>query len=138
MGKRNHAHHRSFFTAGEREGLKNRYGTVAARLGEDSQVKFDACGLCLSRLRDPVATPSGYLFCRGCILSYLIAQKEVLAEKRKEYEAVLARRKETEDLSKAAGEAATVQRFVAAQDGLAQGHAAAGGGHAESEARRKE
>lgn len=57
------------------------------RLGEDSQRKFDQCGLCLQRLTDPIGTPSGYLFCRGCLLENLLAQKDALAEQKQRYDA---------------------------------------------------
>lgn len=139
MGKRSHAHTRAFFTQGEREGLRNRYGSVRERLGEDSQARLDSCGLCLSRLRDPVASPAGQLYCKACIFSNLLAQKEALAVQRKQYEAEAARRKEAADLAAAGSQAAAVAAFVESESRLAGAASSiAGAGHAESEARRRE
>lgn len=65
-----------YFTSHERELSKHK--TQKVRLGEDTQRKFDQCNLCLQLLKDPVATPAGFLYCRECILRYLSEQKKAL------------------------------------------------------------
>ena len=81
-----------FFTAGERAKAAVVWGTQRRRLGQDSQRAFDSCNLCLSPLAtDCVAAPSGALYCRECIYTNLLAQREALNEAKAAYEADQAR-----------------------------------------------
>lgn len=83
------AHLRGFFTPGERAKLKG-VGTQSARLTSDSQRQLDMCCLCLAPLLHPVATPSGALYCKECILQYMVAQRAAAAEAAVVYEAAVA------------------------------------------------
>lgn len=56
------------------------------RLGADSQRQFDQCGICLGRLIQPCAAPSGFLYCKECIIRNLLQQKSVIAEQRAAFE----------------------------------------------------
>jgi len=47
------------------------YGTKKQRLGNESMRRFDACALCLSRAREPVACKEGHLFCKECVYTDL-------------------------------------------------------------------
>lgn len=86
MGKHSvSANTRQFFTSGERAKAAREHGSEAARLGEASQRTFDMCGLCLARPKDPVASPSGFLFCRECILASLLSQRAALDSARVAY-----------------------------------------------------
>jgi hypothetical protein len=57
------------FTYSERQKLKNEYGTLARRVGKDSQKEVDSCSLCLHPVRDPLAwfgrLPTGDLIAAG-------------------------------------------------------------------------
>lgn len=88
MGKHSRqANTREYFTSGERAKAKKEYGTQVSRLGAESQRKFDMCNLCMDRLaKDCVATPSGFLYCRECILKHLVASKEAIDAHRAAYE----------------------------------------------------
>jgi len=66
------------------------YGSTSARLGADSQRKFDQCNVCLGRLIDPVASPDGWLYCRECIVKNLLQQKLSLEEQKRAHQAELA------------------------------------------------
>lgn len=81
---------REFFTSGERARASGSYGTRVQRLGADSQRRFGDCSLCLAVAIDPVASPSGSVYCRECILKNLLAQKQALVEQKKDYEEHLA------------------------------------------------
>ena len=52
------------------------YGTQQRRVGLDAQKPFDHCELCLHVADQPVVCHKGHVFCRGCILESLAAQKE--------------------------------------------------------------
>uniref|UniRef100_A0A7S2UPF1 Nitric oxide synthase-interacting protein zinc-finger domain-containing protein n=1 Tax=Attheya septentrionalis TaxID=420275 RepID=A0A7S2UPF1_9STRA len=63
-------------TAHERKKLLGAYGTTTARLGTDSQQKFGYCCLGLQPAADPVATPSGHIYNREAIVSYLLTKTQ--------------------------------------------------------------
>ena len=74
------AHERKKYTKGA-------YGTVSARLGQDSQYSLGNCGLSLYPARDrPVATPSGYIYERSAMLEYLLSKTQDLKKQQQEYE----------------------------------------------------
>ncbi|CAM9161086.1 unnamed protein product [Chrysoparadoxa australica] len=73
------------FTRNERE--KAGYGTAKVRLGKDSQLPFGYCALCLQNSKDAMATPSGHVYCRECILAYLLAKKQDLRRQQEAYDA---------------------------------------------------
>ena len=52
------------FTHNEKKKLKNVYGTLTQRLGQESMRKFNACVLCLQTARQPQLCPDGHLYCR--------------------------------------------------------------------------
>ncbi|WVQ80533.1 hypothetical protein IAT38_002638 [Cryptococcus sp. DSM 104549] len=57
---------------------------AARRIGHDSMKPLDSCYLCLSRVSDPVACPSGHIYCRECCVANLISQKAEIAAKERE------------------------------------------------------
>ncbi|WWC88758.1 uncharacterized protein L201_003671 [Kwoniella dendrophila CBS 6074] len=59
---------------------------AAKRLGRDSFKPLDACYLCLSKVKDPVACTSGHIYCRECCLTDLISQKAGIEAKKREME----------------------------------------------------
>ena len=65
------------------------YGTNASRLSADSQGKFGDCCLGLMPAQDPVATPSGHIYSREAIVSYLLTKTQELKEARHRYDAQL-------------------------------------------------
>lgn len=63
------------------------FGTNKARIGKDSQKRFDQCELCLNRVPDgsgpmwskssaPVVCKEGHIFCRECIIENMMKQKK--------------------------------------------------------------
>lgn len=81
----------AFFTAEERRKLG--YGTQRQRLGRDSFRKPDACYICLQTARDPVVcADGGHLFCRECILAFILEQRQKLVAQRKAAEEGVAKR----------------------------------------------
>lgn len=146
MGKHSkQAHTQGYFTSGERvchlyfvvasfmewrapravpplqAKLIGKVGTLRQRLGEESQRRFDQCNLCLQRLSDPVATPSGYLFCRACIFESLVSQKQALDAQRAAYNAEQAELAAEAAAAKSAPEVAAVARFEQRESGVGAG-----------------
>ncbi|KAF9564068.1 hypothetical protein CPC08DRAFT_705606 [Agrocybe pediades] len=64
------------------------YGTKKQRLGNESMRRFDACALCLSRAREPVACKKGHLFCKECAYTDLLTQKKNIAAQKARLEAL--------------------------------------------------
>ena len=60
-------------------------GTMAVRVGSDSQKDFDSCWLCSQRCESPVVTPNGMLYCHGCIIENMAEQKKVMKRKLAEF-----------------------------------------------------
>jgi len=64
-----------------------KYGTATQRLGTDHQLKFGHCCLSLTPvLDDAVCTPSGHIYSREAILSYLLAKKQEIKEEQISFE----------------------------------------------------
>ena len=65
--------------------------------GSDSVKPFDYCTLCLHHVTLPMCwycrsdTPSdeGHLFCKECVLKYLLTKKKLYEEQMREYEAAM-------------------------------------------------
>ncbi|CAM9960550.1 unnamed protein product [Choristocarpus tenellus] len=76
----------SYWEKGEACG-DGHYGTQKLRLGSDSQQPFGHCSLCVHPSVDPMATPSGHIYCRECIVGYLLARTQELKKQKAAYEA---------------------------------------------------
>lgn len=61
------------------------YGTQTTRLTTDSQWKFGDCCLRLEPAEDAVATPSGHIYSREAIVSYLLTKTQEIQEQRRRY-----------------------------------------------------
>lgn len=70
------------FSNAERAQLKGMYGTRMARLEASSQREYDSCGLCLKTAVNPVICEHGHLFCKECILEYLLREKQRIREEK--------------------------------------------------------
>ncbi|EFA79785.1 putative nitric oxide synthase-interacting protein [Heterostelium album PN500] len=68
------------FTYYERQQLKD-YGTQKERLGKDSLKSFDCCSICLNTLITPLSCTKGHLYCKECIYTSLLNQKQIIKEK---------------------------------------------------------
>lgn len=64
------------FTYGEKQMLKGLYGTIEQRVGQDSQKPFDMCTICNQKLMEPMVCDKGHIFCKMCILEFLVKQKK--------------------------------------------------------------
>ena len=62
------------------------YGSQSERLGKDAIKDFDCCGLTLQPCREPVITPSGFLYDKEAVLEYIVHQKQDYAKKLQLYE----------------------------------------------------
>lgn len=106
-------------TAHDRTILAQTWGSRTARLNRDSFLPFGACTLCLLPARDPVACSYGaHLFCRGCAIDNLLAQKQEI--KRLERAAESERAEDAEDIAfrDAQQREKDVAAFEATQAGL--------------------
>mmetsp|Transcript_15855 Transcript_15855/g.35283 ORF Transcript_15855/g.35283 Transcript_15855/m.35283 type:complete len:298 (-) Transcript_15855:87-980(-) len=79
-------------TAHERKKLLGSYGTTSVRLGSAAQRRFGDCALGLTPAIDPVCTPSGNIYSREAIVSYLLAKTQELKQLRTERDAEEAER----------------------------------------------
>jgi len=78
----------SFFSRHEIE--QSGYGSKRARLTADSLLQFGVCGVCLRSIHPSeamCATPSGHLYHRPCIVTYLGEQTLKLKQQRSDWEA---------------------------------------------------
>lgn len=107
---------RGDFTYAEKQ--KTGWGSQTRRFGKDSTKPFDHCTLCLHPVRDPMACTEGHLFCRECIYSNLLTQKEDMAEKTAAWEADQARREAEGEQRVAEAEEAKFRAFDRAERGI--------------------
>ena len=56
------------------------------RLGGDSQQTFGHCALCIHPAVEPMATPSGHIYCKECIVEFLLAKTQELKRQREAFE----------------------------------------------------
>ncbi|KIM41532.1 hypothetical protein M413DRAFT_445515 [Hebeloma cylindrosporum] len=106
----------SIFTYAEYKKLD--YGTKRQRLGNESMRRFDACALCLNRAREPLACHEGHLFCKECVYTDLLSQKQAIKKQKTKLEAL---KREAEDERTRARNAArerVLQDFEKGQLGL--------------------
>lgn len=74
-------------TYSERKRLKSSgYGTQSTRLTTESQLPFGYCSLSTSPAIEAVATPSGHIYEREAIVSYLLTKSGDLKREKAEYE----------------------------------------------------
>jgi nitric oxide synthase-interacting protein len=107
----------AFFTSYERNSLKSSWGTQSTRLTRDSFLPFGSCQLCLLPAVDPVACPSGDLFCRECAMTNLLAQRKEI----KRLEKVVEKRKDEDEEERLRGEEQAQQRAVAEFEAVQMG-----------------
>lgn len=62
------------------------YGTRKMRLGGDSQQTFGHCALCIHPAVEPMATPSGHVYCKECIVEFLLTKTQELKRQREAFE----------------------------------------------------
>jgi nitric oxide synthase-interacting protein len=107
-------------TAHERKKLLGDYGTQTARLGTASQRRFGDCALSLVPAVDPVCTPSGTVYSREAILSYLLTKTTELREARSRREGELAEEERKVAARVADEEQRAAREFVRKDQGAAQ------------------
>jgi nitric oxide synthase-interacting protein len=99
---------------------RSNYGTSASRLGADSQGKFGDCCLGLSPAQDPVVTPSGHIYSREAIVSYLLTKTQELKDAREKYDAQLLADQTKETLKQKDIEEKNTQIFLLKDQGSIQ------------------
>ena len=70
----------SVFTYMERQKLKSTYGSHSSRVGQDSIKPFEMCCICNNKFIEPTTCDHGHMFCRPCVIEYLVKQKKKIAE----------------------------------------------------------
>lgn len=98
-------------TYNERKKLTS-YGTTTARLGTESHNRFGDCCLGLSPATDPVSTPSGHIYSREAIVTYLLTKNQELKEAQLKYEAQLSTDRDRTDLTLQTVEQKRIQDFA--------------------------
>ena len=68
------------------EKRKAGHGTLKKRFGKDALIRFGYCSLSLNRAKDPLVSPSGYIYCKECIYENLLAQKQQIQQNKLAYE----------------------------------------------------
>lgn len=95
------------------------YGTTTARLDRASQHNFGDCSLSLCPALDqPVCTPSGYIYERPAILTYLLTKTQQLKEEHRNHEKWRAEQERAEEVVAAKKRAAEVATFEALNRGV--------------------
>lgn len=105
----------AYFTSAEKSKLD--YGSQKQRLGRDSFRTPDTCYICFKVAVDPVLCLEGHLFCRECILTSIVNQKQKILRQQKEYEEILAKRKTDEVSRQDKEQQRRVAEFEAVQHG---------------------
>ncbi|KAF1812523.1 hypothetical protein P152DRAFT_507392 [Eremomyces bilateralis CBS 781.70] len=123
-----------FSTAHERALLKAQWGTKTTQLTRESFLPLHFCRLCLNALRDPVACPSGDLFCRECAITNLLAQRKEKDRLEKGRERDVEQRKDDELEREKLAQEESIKQFERIQ----QGFGSSNGPRSEPEERRSE
>lgn len=106
-------------TYSERSKLTS-YGTQSARLTSDSQLRFGDCCLQLTPAVDPVVTPSGHIYSRETIVSYLLTKSQELKEQKAKYQAQLASDAQKASQQTESAKTLAIQSFISKDQGAAQ------------------
>ncbi|CAK7223272.1 hypothetical protein SCUCBS95973_005121 [Sporothrix curviconia] len=109
---------RAVFTSYERSLAKAVWSASSARLTRDSFLPFASCSLCLELAQDPVACPTGDIFCRECALNNILAQKKELRRLEKVREQEERDHAERQARDDAEDQARAVKEFELVQAGL--------------------
>lgn len=80
--------------------------------------RFDACALCLNRAREPVACGEGHLFCKECVYTDLLSQKQDIQRQKKKLETLKQEAEEEKARAKEAARARVLRDFEKGQLGL--------------------
>ncbi|OQS02549.1 nitric oxide synthase-interacting protein [Thraustotheca clavata] len=88
------------------------HGTLKRRFGKDAQLAFGSCSLCLKPIlekMEPLASPSGFLYCKGCIYANLLTQKQQIKQNLEAYKAQEEEKMAKEDVEKLNAERAKLE-----------------------------
>jgi len=97
------------------------YGTQTIRLSTESQRRFGDCCLGLQPiLHDAVATPSGHLYSREAILSYLLTKTKSLKQAKTEYDKILQQKIQKEESNQQLLQLESLERFEHKNQGAIQ------------------
>ena len=110
----------AFFTSHERALLRSSWGSQSTRLSRDSFLPFGSCRLCLLQARDPVACPSGDVFCRECALNDLVQQRREIKRLEREWEIEEKAREEGEVRRREREQEREVEAFERVSAGLGE------------------
>ena len=99
--------------------------SLEARCGSDSQLPFGWCALSLQPAVDPVATPSGHIYSRECLLEHMVAKQAELKRARELWEAEQAADARREREAAATADERLLLEFQTTNDPLASRAAAA-------------
>lgn len=103
-------------TYSERSKLTS-YGTQSVRLTTDSQLRFGDCCLQLNPAVDPVVTPSGHIYSREAIVSYLLTKRQEINDQKKQYEAQISTDARTAISEQQTTQTRAIQTFIQKDQG---------------------
>jgi len=109
----------SIFSYAEYKKASAEYGSKRQRLGNESMRRFDACALCLSRAREPLACNEGHLFCKECVYADLLSQKKDIKRQREKLESMKREQEEERERAKEAARERVLLDFEKGQLSLA-------------------
>ena len=107
-------------TSHERKKYCGQYGTATARLGTNSQKRFGDYCLTTQPAVDPVVTPSGNIYSREAIVSYLLTKTQEMKELRAKRVAVEAAKLQRQSEAMAEEHRKAVAEFARKDQGAAQ------------------
>ncbi|GLD92093.1 hypothetical protein PINS_up000626 [Pythium insidiosum] len=107
------------FTYHERQAAG--HGTLKRRFGRDAQLQFGFCSLCLARTdgKEPLVSPSGFVFCKECIYANLLAQKRTIQENLDAYERFCEKQEQDAQDAARVKEQAQLQQLLDASSSMA-------------------
>lgn len=88
-------------------------------MGQDSVKPFEMCCICNGKFIEPVACDQGHMFCRPCVIEYLVKQKKKIAENASEIEKLQRRQEQMSREKELEAEVRRVEQFEKF-DGFAQ------------------
>jgi len=93
------------------------HGTLKRRFGKDSQLPFGCCCLCLKPITEklePLASPCGFLYCKGCIYANLLTQKQQIKSDLRAFEAQQEKQRLEEEKNELNQERQKLENFLSA------------------------
>jgi nitric oxide synthase-interacting protein len=106
----------AFFTYHEKKKLQ--YGTQKERIGKDSLHNVDSCRLCIQPVNEPMICQKGHLFCKECIYTSLLTQKQEIKRQTLKYNMQEERLKDEEQKKETKKQERILEEFDKIEHGI--------------------